>query len=106
VCPDQAMTRKYLGGATCGKIPNFNKAPEGALFNHQVMEFLRSVTIDGKLNTEVLFFTIGDGESGKTSTVRALMSSEDKCGAIAADDRTVGVDITPWKPQIGDGELK
>ena len=74
--------------------------------NHQVMEFLRSVTIDGKLNTEVLFFTIGDGESGKTSTVRALMSSEDKCGAIAADDRTVGVDITPWKPQIGDGELK
>jgi hypothetical protein len=100
------MTRTTLRGDTCGSNPNFNTPPEGAFLNHQVMEFLRSVTIDGKLNTEVLFFTIGDGESGKTSTVRALMSSEDKCGAIAADDRTVGVDITPWKPQIGDGELK
>lgn len=70
------------------------------------MEFLRSVHVNGELNTEVLLFTVGDGESGKTSIVRSLMSSVDRCDAIDADDRTVGVDITPWRPAIGDGDLK
>jgi len=77
--------------------------------SREVMDFLRSIHVDGSVNTEVLLFTIGDGESGKTSTVRALMSPSNDCEAISADNRTVGVDITPWTPEKemgGDGELE
>eukprot|EP00961_Rhodomonas_salina_P042811 575673-Rhodomonas_salina.1 len=51
----------------------------------------------------MLFVAIGDGESGKTSTINALMSEQDVSGRIHEDTRTVGIEIKRWTPRLPAG---
>lgn len=61
-----------------------------------VMMFLRLLVSDGKHNTSMVLFLIGDGESGKTSLLSALKAEDNKSKKIDRDDRTVGIDILKW----------
>ena len=57
----------------------------------EVMSFLRACIKDGALNDSLALVFLGDGETGKTSTTRALMNMEgNTAGKIAKDTRTVG----------------
>eukprot|EP00292_Cryptomonas_paramecium_P033687 CAMPEP_0113674864 /NCGR_PEP_ID=MMETSP0038_2-20120614/7680_1 /TAXON_ID=2898 /ORGANISM="Cryptomonas paramecium" /LENGTH=873 /DNA_ID=CAMNT_0000591541 /DNA_START=526 /DNA_END=3144 /DNA_ORIENTATION=- /assembly_acc=CAM_ASM_000170 len=51
-----------------------------------------------ELQQQLNIFLIGDGESGKTSVVKALNSDEGRADYIRTDHRTVGVDVTTWQP--------
>jgi GTPase SAR1 family protein len=50
-------------------------------------------------NTDVLLMLIGDGEAGKTSTLQSLRNTDtNSAEAIGVDDRTIGIDISEFKP--------
>ena len=67
-----------------------------------VMELLREVRRCGQYSKSITLFLMGDGEAGKTSVVRALKSKEDRTAHIRADHRTVGIDISAWRPKNTD----
>lgn len=62
------------------------------------MAYLREAALTGKPNREIQLMTIGNGESGKTSVVKALLSTDNKAGEIHEDDRTVGIEMSVWFP--------
>ena len=69
-----------------------------------VMEFLREVEKDGEFSKQMTLFLLGDGESGKTSVIKALKSSNSCAERIHEDSRTVGIDISSW--EAGDVEFR
>ena len=66
------------------------------------IDFLREVQYGGEFNRYITLFLLGEGEAGKTSVVRALMSETNTAEKIAEDTRTVGVEICNWSPQGAD----
>ena len=64
------------------------------------LKFLQEV--NGQVNTRMNLFLIGEGEAGKTSVVMALKSSSNSAYHIRTDHRTIGIDITSWKPKETD----
>jgi ankyrin repeat protein len=62
-------------------------------------EFVREVQRDGHISEYMTLFLIGDGESGKTSTMKALKSADNASERIQEDKRTVGIDISEWAPE-------
>jgi len=62
----------------------------------QVVSYLKSALVKhgGMLNTAVEMIAIGNGESGKTSIIRALMHGTSE--KIHEDKRTVGIDLKTW----------
>lgn len=65
-----------------------------SLGGFEVMIFLREVVLSGTLSKSMVLFFIGNGESGKTSTLQALKSKNNLTNKIAIDKRTVGIDIS------------
>lgn len=64
-----------------------------------VARYIRDLGEGVEQNTDVLLMLIGDGEAGKTSTLRALRNTESNTAlAIQVDDRTIGIDISEFKP--------
>jgi GTPase SAR1 family protein len=72
----------------------------------ETMEFLREVRLSGHVSKHMTLFLIGDGESGKTSTIKALRSHCDVSEPIQEDKRTVGIDISEWSPAGADFTFK
>ena len=66
------------------------------------MKFMRALIDDGKRNTRMVLFLIGDGESGKTSLLSALRATDHRAVKIHRDNRTVGIDISKWSLQESD----
>ena len=64
------------------------------------LRFLQEV--NGQVNTRMNLFLIGDSEAGKTSVIMALKSNSNKAYYIRTDHKTVGIDITSWKPKDAD----
>ncbi len=60
------------------------------------VSFLRSINSEGIINKNMGLFLVGDGESGKTSLIRALKSQDFHTTPIDVDNRTVGIDISDW----------
>jgi len=50
----------------------------------------------GSINRDIELIMIGKGESGKTSTVKAMMAADDRAEPIREDARTVGIDLKRW----------
>ena len=65
------------------------------------MQFLREVMRSGSPNTMMTLVFIGNGEAGKTSTIRALTSRNDKTTRIHEQSRTVGINILQWVAVAG-----
>eukprot|EP01038_Epipyxis_sp_PR26KG_P006545 gene6545-8992_t len=64
-----------------------------------VAQYIRDLEDGAEENTDVLLMFIGDGEAGKTSTLLALKNKESNTArAIGVDDRTIGIDISDFKP--------
>jgi GTPase SAR1 family protein len=62
------------------------------------MQFIREVQHGGEFNRQMTLFLLGEGESGKTSVVNALLSKNDTSAKIAEDRRTVGIQFSKWSP--------
>jgi hypothetical protein len=62
------------------------------------VRFLHEVKARGEFSSEMTLLLIGDGEAGKTSVVLALKSENNKAPYIRSDYRTVGIDVSFWKP--------
>ena len=62
------------------------------------LKFLKEVKSCGEFNRSMTLFLIGDGETGKTSLVKALQSDTNRADYIRSDNRTKGIDITSWEP--------
>jgi GTPase SAR1 family protein len=62
----------------------------------EVVNYLKSARVEhgGILNTDFEMITIGNGEAGKTSVIRAMMKGTSE--KIHEDKRTVGIDLTTW----------
>jgi GTPase SAR1 family protein len=60
----------------------------------EVVNYLKSARVDGILNKHFEMITIGKGEAGKTSVIRALMNGTSE--EIHEDKRTVGIDLKTW----------
>ncbi len=60
----------------------------------EVVNYLQSARVDGILNTDFEMITIGNGEAGKTSVIRAMMNGTSE--KIHEDKRTVGIDLKTW----------
>eukprot|EP01038_Epipyxis_sp_PR26KG_P004096 gene4096-5844_t len=64
-----------------------------------VAQYIRDLGDGAEENTDVLLMFIGDGEAGKTSTLLALKNNlNNTARAIGVDDRTIGIDISDFKP--------
>jgi GTPase SAR1 family protein len=64
-----------------------------------VAQYIISIGEGAEENHDVLLMFIGDGEAGKTSTLLALKNTETNTArAIGVDDRTIGIDISEFKP--------
>lgn len=87
-----------LRSFTCRGCPRLLSPPSeiAELGGLETLKFIREIVRDGVFNKSMQLFLIGDGESGKTSLIRALMSSSDTSVGIHRDDRTVGIDIHDW----------
>jgi tetratricopeptide (TPR) repeat protein len=82
----------------CQKCPNLWAPPHeiASEGGKNTMDFLRAIFRDGEVNSVTTLFLIGDGESGKTSVLRALRSPENHADRIREDMRTVGIDTESW----------
>lgn len=82
----------------CTGCPSLLSPPPEVCFQggKAVMNFLREVNSNGQPNKSITIFLIGDGESGKTSILSALRSSNNTSAKIHIDSRTVGIDISTW----------
>jgi GTPase SAR1 family protein len=65
-----------------------------SLGGFEVMNFLREVVVSGTLSKSMVLFFIGNGESGKTSALQALKSTNNLTNKISIDKRTIGIDIS------------
>jgi ankyrin repeat protein/Ca2+-binding EF-hand superfamily protein/GTPase SAR1 family protein len=63
------------------------------------LRFLRELQDSGHESRHMTLFLMGNGESGKTSTLKALQAEDGRSERIHEDRRTVGIDITEWAPQ-------
>jgi GTPase SAR1 family protein len=65
----------------------------------EVVNYLKSARVEhgGILNTDFEMITIGNGEAGKTSVIRAMMNGTSE--KIHEDKRTVGIDLKTWKEE-------
>ncbi len=64
-----------------------------------VARYIRDLGEGAARNHDVLLMFIGDGEAGKTSTLKALKNIESNvAGTINVDDRTIGIDISSFQP--------
>jgi hypothetical protein len=70
------------------------------------MDFLREVQQRGAYSTQMTLFLIGDGESGKTSVINAIRSENDRAERIFEDNRTVGIDVYSWCPNLNGAEVE
>ena len=91
----------YLKSLICKACPQLYSPPQEVCKQggRVTAEFVREVQRDGHNSTAMTLFLIGDGESGKTSTMKALKSPENVSERIREDKRTVGIDISPWEPE-------
>jgi GTPase SAR1 family protein len=64
----------------------------------EVVNYLQSARLEhgGILNTDFEMITIGNGEAGKTSVIRAMMNENGTSEKIHEDKRTVGIDLKTW----------
>jgi hypothetical protein len=61
--------------------------------------FLRGAMAEGGMKvTEMMLIVFGDGEAGKTSSINAVMSEDDKSTKIGHNDRTVGINFQRFEP--------
>ena len=88
---------KFLNCAGCSQLwsPPQEVCSQGGEIT---ISFLQEVKAQGEFSSEMTFFLIGDGEAGKTSVALALTSENDKAPYIRSDYRTVGIDVSFWKP--------
>ena len=71
----------------------------------KAMTYLKEINRTGKPSTELQIIVIGNGEAGKSSLINCVVNElNDTSAKINEDDRTVGIDITEWKPQAFDLE--
>ncbi len=95
---DELMQMECLTSIECrGCTRLYCPPPEIAeLKGDQVVSYLKSVRVEhgGIFNTAVEMITIGNGEAGKTSIIRALMNGTSE--KIHEDKRTVGIDLKTW----------
>lgn len=64
-----------------------------------VARYIRDLGEGAARNHDVLLMFIGDGEAGKTSTLKALKNIDSNvAGTINVDDRTIGIDISSFQP--------
>lgn len=64
-----------------------------------VATYIKDLGEGAEKNCDVLLMFIGDGEAGKTSTLKSLKNSESNvAGEIDVDDRTIGIDISEFTP--------
>jgi hypothetical protein len=63
----------------------------------QTMQYLRSLHKEGDVNKDSVLCVIGDGQGGKTSALRAMMSAENKIDTTGGNDGgTVGIVLDRW----------
>lgn len=68
----------------------------------QTMQYLRMLHSDGDVNKDSVLCVIGDGQGGKTSTLKALMSGDDKITQATGKGGTVGIVLKRWNVAGGD----
>jgi GTPase SAR1 family protein len=93
---DELLEIKSLTSIECrGCSRLYCPPPEIAeLEGVEVVNYLKSARVDGILNTDFEMITIGNGEAGKTSVIRAMMKGTSE--KIHEDKRTVGIDLKTW----------
>ena len=62
------------------------------------MEYLRLTQGNSTESRELQIIVIGNGEAGKSSLINCVRNQDGKSKKIHEDDRTVGIDISEWKP--------
>jgi hypothetical protein len=105
--PLQAITAiTSVRELACAGCPNLWSPPQevAAQGGEACMDFARAIK-NGAVDksTQMTLFLLGDGEAGKTSVLRALMSASDAAERIREDTRTVGIDTEEWRPEAALG---
>ncbi len=96
---EELMEMECLTSIECRGCSRLHCPPPeiAELKGDEVVRYLKSALVKhgGMLNTAVEMIAIGNGESGKTSIIRALMHGTSE--KIHEDKRTVGIDLKTWK---------
>ena len=64
-----------------------------------IRDTLNMQFLNGTIDREMALIFVGDGETGKTSVIQALMSDQGISQHIALDDRTRAIQLSTWHPQ-------
>ena len=99
----ELCSMKSLNSLECAGCPNLLMPPVevAAQGGERSMQFLQEVMRSGRPNILMTLVFIGNGEAGKTSTIRALTSRNDKTVRIREQSRTVGINIIQWAAVTG-----
>mmetsp|Transcript_37236 Transcript_37236/g.99101 ORF Transcript_37236/g.99101 Transcript_37236/m.99101 type:complete len:1895 (+) Transcript_37236:92-5776(+) len=105
---DDLLKLPKLEEVDCGGCINLISPPHEICEagGKRILQFMRDSRADGECSLQMTLFLLGDGESGKTSVIKALKSPNNTSERLHEDSRTVGIDISTWVTPGGEVEFK